>query len=99
MLCFIINLNFFRFFDRLKDGHLFDSQTVGNLKSAGKWWLGLWSFTVMTTIIFSRIYPEKHFSIDDICDLSDLFAGLFVIFTAWLLREAQEIQEEQELTV
>jgi hypothetical protein len=30
---------------------------------------------------------------------SGLFAGLILIFVSWLLKEAQELQEEQELTV
>ena len=36
---FMVTLNFFRFFNRLKEGHLFDSQTVRHLKIAGKWWI------------------------------------------------------------
>jgi hypothetical protein len=32
-------------------------------------------------------------------DSGGLFAGLILIFVAWLLKEAQELQEEQELTV
>jgi len=28
-----------------------------------------------------------------------LFAGLVLILVAWLLKEAEELQEEQELTV
>jgi hypothetical protein len=99
LLCFMSDLGFFRFFNRLKDGHLFDSQTVGYLESAGKWWLGIWLLTVIPNIIFRQIYPDHAISIDGICDFSDLFGGLFVIFTAWLFREAQELQEEQELTV
>src|SRR5258706_2955505 len=40
----VVNLKLFRFFDRLKNGHLFDAQTVGNLDAAGKWWIVLWLF-------------------------------------------------------
>jgi hypothetical protein len=36
-LRFIVNLKLFCFFDRLKDSHSFDAQTVGNLDTAGKW--------------------------------------------------------------
>ena len=32
-------------------------------------------------------------------DFGGLFAGLALIFVAWLLKEAQKLQEEQELTV
>jgi hypothetical protein len=32
-------------------------------------------------------------------DFGALFAGLVLIFVAWLLREGQELQEEQALTV
>jgi hypothetical protein len=32
-------------------------------------------------------------------NFGSLFAGLAFMFVAWLLKEAQELQEEQELTV
>ena len=34
---FMVNLKLFRFFDRLKNGCLFDAQTVSYLSAAGKW--------------------------------------------------------------
>jgi len=40
----VVNLKLFRFFDRLKNGNLFDAQTVGNLDAAGRWWIVLWLF-------------------------------------------------------
>jgi len=98
-LCFVVNLNFLRFFGRLKEGKLFDLPMAENLKSAGKSWLGLWLFTVLTAAINCHQQPEMKITIDDLCDFSDLFAGSFVIIIAWLLKEAQELQEEQELTV
>src|SRR5208283_3297971 len=39
ILSFIVNLKLFRFFDRLKNGNLFDAQTIGYLDAAGKWWV------------------------------------------------------------
>ena len=94
ILCFIVNLRLFRFFDRLKNGCLFDAQTVGNLDAAGKWWVVLWLFEVL-------YYDIGHgvFQISDAWNFSGLFAGLVLIFVAWLLKEAQELQAEQELTV
>jgi hypothetical protein len=94
VLCFIVNLRLFRFFDRLKNGCLFDAQTVGNLDAAGKWWVVLWLFEVL-------YYEIGHgvFQISDAWNFSGLFAGLVLIFVAWLLKEAQELQAEQELTV
>ena len=35
----------------------------------------------------------------NIVNFGSLFAGLVLVFVAWLLKEAQELQEEQELTV
>jgi Protein of unknown function (DUF2975) len=90
---------FFRFVGRLASGHFFDFQMVGNLASAGRWWLGLWLFVAITNVILHYILSDIKISIDDICDFGDLFGGLFVVFTAWLFREAQGLQEEQELTV
>jgi hypothetical protein len=93
-LSFIVNFKLFRFFDRLKNGYLFDAQTVGNLDAAGKWWIVLWLFEVL-------YYEIGHgiFQISDAWNSGGLFAGLALIFVAWLLKEAQELQEEQELTV
>ncbi|MGH7975775.1 MAG: DUF2975 domain-containing protein [Limisphaerales bacterium] len=91
------NLKLFRFFDRLKKGFLFDSQTVGNLSAAGKWLIVLWVYEIasrLTVILF-----WKNYQFENISDLGLLFAGLTLIFVAWLLKEAQELQEEQELTV
>ncbi|HAO79976.1 MAG TPA: hypothetical protein DCQ92_13600 [Verrucomicrobia subdivision 3 bacterium] len=93
-LSFVVNLKLFRFFDRLKNGYLFDAKTVGNLDAAGKWWIVLWLFEVL-------FYEIGHgvFQISDAWNSGGLFAGLTLIFVAWLLKEAQELQEEQELTV
>jgi hypothetical protein len=94
ILCFIVNLRLFRFFDRLKNGCLFDAQTVGNLDAAGKWWVVLW----LSEVLYYEI-GHGVFQISDAWNFSGLFAGLVLIFTAWLLTEAQELQTEQELTV
>jgi hypothetical protein len=98
VLVFIANLKLFRFFARLKKGFLFDSQTVGNLSAAGKWLVVLWLYEVasrITVILYWHYYDFKNFP----PDLGSLFAALTLIFVAWLLKEAQELQEEQELTV
>ena len=94
VFCFIVNLKLFRFFGRLKDGYLFDAQTVAYLDAAGKWWLALWLFE----ILFFQI-GHKIFQVANAWDISGLFTSLVFIFVAWLLKEAQELQEEQELTV
>jgi hypothetical protein len=90
----IISLNFFRFFDRLKNGELFDAKTVGHLQAAGKWWLAYWIVDFTFDIIGNNWLETKM-----AFTFGQLFAGLIVIFVAWLLKEAQELQEEQELTV
>jgi hypothetical protein len=90
----IVNLKLFRFFDRLKNGYLFDAQTVGNLGSAGKWWIVLWIFEGLFYQIGNELFQLKM-----VWDSGGLFSGLILIFVAWLLKEAQELQEEQELTV
>jgi len=90
----VVNLKLFRFFDRLKNGYLFDAQTVGNLGAAGKWWIVLWIFEGLFYQIGNKLFQLKM-----VWDSGGLFAGLILIFVAWLLKEAQELQEEQELTV
>jgi len=94
ILSFIVNLKLFRFFDRLKNGNLFDAQTIGYLDAAGKWW-------VLFSIVEGLFYAVglEFFKIGQVWSFGGLFAGLTLIFVAWLLKEAQELQEEQELTV
>jgi hypothetical protein len=102
---FIVNLKLFRFFDRLKDGHLFDAKTVGNLDAAGKWWIVLWLFNVLfheVRLGVFQISDDWHsigWGVWNIMNFGSLFAGLVLMFVAWLLKEAQGLQEEQELTV
>jgi hypothetical protein len=91
---YMVNLKLFRFFERLKNGCLFDVQTVGYLDAAGKWWIALW------------LYDGFFYGIRTLCfqvkmtwEFGGLFSALTLIFVAWLLHEAQELQEEQELTV
>ena len=90
----VVNLKLFKFFDRLKNGFLFDAKTVGNLDSAGKWWIAFWLFEGLFYQIGNEFFEMKA-----IWDSGGLFAGLTLIFVAWLLKEAQELQEEQDLTV
>jgi len=92
----IVNLKLFRFFDRLKNGYLFDAQTVKNLDGAGRWWVALWFFGSL----FSQI-GHQFFQTTNAPYLSGggFFEGLTLIFVAWLLKEAQELEEEQALTV
>jgi len=94
ILAFIVNLKLFQFFDRLKSGNLFDTQTIGNLDAAGKWW-------ILASIVECLFYTvgAELFRIGQSWSSSGLFAGLILIFFAWLLKEAQFLQEEQALTV
>jgi hypothetical protein len=94
ILCFLVNLRLFRFFDRLKNGYLFDAQTVGCLDTAGKLWIALWLFEFLFYQIGHRVLQ-----ITNAWESSNLFAGLVLVFVAWLLKEAQGLQAEQELTV
>jgi len=95
----IVNLKLFRFFDRLKNGHLFDAKTVGNLDGAGRWCVALWFFQGLYCEI-GRDFFQMTNAWDFGGSSSGFFvAGLTLIFVAWLLKEAQELQEEQELTV
>jgi hypothetical protein len=95
VFCLIVNLKLFRFFDRLKNGHLFDAQTVGNLDGAGRWWIALWLFESLFYGIGHEFFQLTNAPYFD----GGFFAGLTLIFVAWLLKEAQGLQEEQELTV
>jgi hypothetical protein len=98
---FITNLKIFRFFDRLKNGFFFDAQTVGNLNAAANWWLAVWLYEVMQYVLMQQPWNNPHdFSFYHFPpDVGGLFAALTLKFVAWFFREAQELQEEQELTV
>ena len=91
---FMVNLKLFRFFERLMNGCLFDLQTVNYLAAAGKWCIGLWCYNGL-------FYGIRYlcFQVKMTWDFSVLFSALTLIFVAWLLKEAQGLQEEQELTV
>jgi hypothetical protein len=92
---FMVTLNFFRFFTRLKDGRLFDSQTVRHLETAGKWWIVLGAVQLLSGLMEVCLFPNGNIIVSG----DAIVAGLIVFFVAWFFREAQELQEEQELTV
>ena len=92
---FIVNLQLFRFFDRLKDGYFFDAQTIVHLSNAGRWWV---AFSILDSFIY--VIGDKFFQVTTMSwGAGNVLAGMALIFVAWLLKEAQGLQEEQELTV
>ncbi len=93
---FIAFVCLFRFFGRLKNGYLFDGQAISQLASAGKWLLAQWLFEVLFGTYGSLVFG---IGIISLMNLDSLLAGLTLVCGAWLLKEAQELQEEQELTV
>jgi hypothetical protein len=101
IIAFITNLKILRFFDRLKLGCFFDAQTVGYLNAAANWWLALWIYEVVFYILMQQPWNNPHdFSLYHFPpDVGGLFAALTLKFVAWFFREAQELQEEQALTV
>jgi hypothetical protein len=92
---FMVTLNFFRFFSRLKDGRLFEAQTVKHLENAGKWWIVLGLAQIVFQFFEAYIFSPGDITISG----NGIVAGLIVFFVAWLFGEAQKLQEEQELTV
>jgi hypothetical protein len=93
-LGFMVSLNFFRLFTRLKDGHLFEGQTIEYLEQAGKWWIALGIVQIIYQSIAAYLSFPHHTTGGD-----GIFSGLVVFFIAWVLREGQKLKEEQELTV
>jgi hypothetical protein len=92
----MVTFNFFRLFSRLKEGHLFKAQTVKYLETAGKWWIALGIVQAIFQFAEGYIFTPSNIIVSG---SNGIFAGLVVFFVAWVLREAQELQEEQELTV
>jgi hypothetical protein len=95
LLSFMAALNLFRFFSRLKDGHLFDAPTVKSLEVAGKWWVAGGVFHTIFHSIEALVFHTCSIPLTG----GGIFSGLIILFMAWLFREAQELQEEQDLTV
>ena len=92
---FMVTLNFFRLFSRLKDGQLFEGQTIKYLEKAGKWWIVLAVIQALFEFLQCYIYTPTHIVVTG----HGIFGGLVIFFIAWVLQEAQELKEEQELTV
>jgi hypothetical protein len=92
---FMVTLNFFRFFTRLKDGRLFDAPTVRYLETAGKWWIVLGVLQITSGSVEAYLFSPRNIIVSG----DGIVAGLIVFFIAWFFREAQELQEEQALTV
>ena|ERR1700733_4375985 len=92
----MLTLNFFWLFSRLKEGHLFEAQTVKYLETAGKWWIALGIVQAILQFAEGYIFTPSNIVVTG---SNGIFAGLVVFFIAWVLREAQELKEEQELTV
>jgi hypothetical protein len=86
--------NFRIFFQRLNAGHIFDAPTVRRLAMASKWRLAAWIYSCATAVLF-----DPEFSPNWLALLGNLTGVLAIIFMAWLLREGQTLEEEQELTV
>ncbi len=88
-MAFMVWWNFWNFFKRLKEGHLFDPLTVKRLANAGRWKIAVWAY------LFIPLWLENSLAVH----ADGLFAGCGIIFTAWLLREGQTLEEDQKLTV
>jgi hypothetical protein len=93
---FMVTWNFFRLFTRLKDGHLFEGQTIDYLEQAGKWWIVLGIAQIIYKSVAALVFTPNNVNITD---GGAIFSGLLVFFIAWVLREGQKLKEDQELTV
>jgi hypothetical protein len=91
----MITLNFFRLFTRLKDGHLFEGQTINYLELAGKWWIAFGIAQIIYQVVDVHTFSHNR----DVPGGDGILGGLVVFFIAWVLREGQKLKEEQEMTV
>jgi len=93
--------NLYRFFGRLAGGCLFDRLTVQRLAVAGKLKLASWGFAwvpfLVATVRTGFYWPGKSWM--GMGEMGGLTGAVAILFMAWLLREGQSLQEEQELTV
>jgi hypothetical protein len=59
----------------------------------------MWLYEIVWLVTQQSLYADQ-FDLSRVSfNFELLFAALILKFFAWLLREAQELQEEQELTV
>jgi hypothetical protein len=76
-LAFMVTLNFFRFFSRLKDGHLFEAQTIKHLENAGKWWIGLGLIQIVLQSFEAYIFSPSDITISG----DGVVAGIIVFLS------------------
>lgn len=95
LLIIPISHHFFRFFSRLRAGHRFDPATVSHLHNAGRWWLAFAAYYLALNLFGRYALHMTQLEIP----LSPFFNASLVLLTAWLFREAQLLQQDQELTV
>ena len=69
--------------------------------TAGRWKLAEAIYSFMAWVMFSpHNLPGRGGQIDSVLgQLGSFWTPLLIIFVAWLLREGQNLEEEQELTV
>jgi hypothetical protein len=76
---FLVTLNFFRLFDRLKAGRLFDPQTVKLLETAGKWWIVLGVVQIFCGFLKAWLFSPDTTVVSG----NAIVGGLAVYFIAW----------------
>ncbi len=92
---FTANLNAFYFFKLLRDGQIFEGETVLRLRSVGRWCVGYAIGDAVVQIAgFLALGMKAH-----VPPGGALLAGLVIMAVAWLFQEAVKIQEEQKLTI
>ena len=94
-LAFMVTVHFFRFFSRLRNGCLFDSQTVRHLERAGKWWIALGVVQLILQSVEASTFNPNNIIITG---GSGIVAGLIVYFIAWVFRAGMKLKNDQELT-
>lgn len=100
----IASINLWIFFSRLKAGHIFDALTVRRLSTAGKCMLAgavyvyIFDFLpLLLEIPTTNGWVELGDATGSL--VGNLTGAIAIILVAWLLREGQTLEEEQELTV
>jgi hypothetical protein len=94
LFAIMITLNFMQFFKRLREGELFDAHTIGRLLAAGRWWLAYWIMDFAFCAVGNGWFDTRM-----TYTFGGVFTAMTIIFVAWLLKEAQDLQEDQALTV
>src|ERR1700722_1162323 len=84
-----------KLFQQYARGNLFTKVVVHYIYQIGHFYV----FAAVEKYFLNRLWEKQHFQFSAGDSIIPIYAGLLIIFIAWVMDEGRKIQEEQELTV